>query len=82
MHEVDWTPTAIASLADICLDHPSHWALINTAELEITSRLRLDPLKYSEHVHEGLRHIIFWPLAVFFAIEGDRVEVGSVGWIR
>jgi hypothetical protein len=63
------------------LDHPNHWGAIDAAEQDITAKLSRDPLYFSQEVSEGLRRIISWPLAAYFVIDGNQVEVDAVGWI-
>jgi hypothetical protein len=82
MYEVHWTPRGINTLAEICLNHASEWQAINAAEENIADKLMRNPLTYSHEVSEGLRRIISSPLVVYFTIEGNRVQIDAVGWMR
>ena len=81
MFDIIWSQNATNVLAMLCLDHPSDWSVINTAEEDITSKLQVRPLKHSQEISEGLRRIISWPLIVYFSIDGNQIEIDAVGWI-
>jgi len=81
MFRVAWEPSATDQFAAICVAHPNRWNDINAADNEIDKQLQRDPLKYSEAISEGLWRIISDPLAVYFSIAGNQVNVEAVGWL-
>ena len=81
MLDVHWTRRGTSDLAAICLDHPQHWAAIDAAEQDISDRLQRDSWRYSEEVSEGLRKIISHPLAAYFVVAGNRIEIDAVAWV-
>jgi hypothetical protein len=80
MFAVRWTPSALRDFAELTLLHPGRWNDINAADNDIDAKLRRDPTKYGQHLSEGLWRITSQPLAVYYIVDANLVEVTSVSW--
>ena len=81
MYRVEWEADATDHFAALSMLHQKLWKDINTADNDITKKLKLDPLNHSRPMSEGLRRIDSGPLVVYFSIDGNLVVVEAVGWI-
>ncbi len=80
MVHVEWQPSALDDLAAVC-DHPHQWSDIDAAANDIDYKLRKNPVHFSQPVAEELRRILSHPLAVYFSIAENRINVEGVGWL-
>ena len=82
MFVVKWSLAATNEFAVISVLHPNRWKDINDADNDIDKKLRTNPTRYGQYVAEGLWRIISSPLAVYFSVDGNEVNVSSVAWVE
>jgi hypothetical protein len=73
---VVWSPNEVERLTEIWMQSSDRGAVAIAAD-QIDRRLRDDPTRYAEPVHEGLWGLNQPPLRVLFSVSEDdrRVEV-------
>jgi hypothetical protein len=82
MFVVKWSPSAMNDFATLTVLHPNRWKDINAADNDIDHKLRTDPMHYGHHLSEGLWCIISVPLAVYYSIDGNVINVTSCAWVE
>jgi hypothetical protein len=80
MFRVEWQPSATEDLAALTMLHLNRWSDIDAAEHDLDYKLRAKPLHFSQPVSEGLRRAVSEPLAFYFSIDGNQVDVVAIGW--
>ena len=81
MFAVIWAPSASGDFTAIAFLHLDRWTEIEGSGEAIEDQLQRDPAGSGQHLSEGLWRIIVKPLAIFYTVDGNEVNISAVGWV-